>query len=76
MLMKVLNNIAWFPNGSKVITNENEVGIIIKQNKGLADRPIIKIIRDSSGNDLEDGPVKNLLECLTVFIVDTADEKI
>ena len=76
MLMKVLTNIAWFPNGSKVITNENEVGIIIKQNKGLADRPIIKIIRDSSGNDLEDGPVKNLLECLTVFIVDTADEKI
>lgn len=76
MLIKVLSNIAWFPNGSKVITNENEVGIIIKQNKGLADRPIIKIIRDSSGNDLKDGPVKNLLECLTVFIVDTTDEEI
>ena len=76
MLIKVLSNIAWFPNGSKVITNENEVGIIIKQNKGLADRPIIKIIRDSSGNELKDGPVKNLLECLTVFIVDTTDEEI
>lgn len=76
MLTKVVSNIAWFPNGSKVITNENEVGVIIKQNKGLADRPIIKIIRDSSGNILEDGPVKNLLECLTVFIVDTTDEEI
>lgn len=74
LLSKITANIAWFPTGSVVITNEGETAVIVKQNKGLPDRPIIKIIKDIEGNPVENGEVKNLLECLTIFIVDTIEE--
>lgn len=74
MLAKITSNIAWFPTGTIVKTNEGETAVIVKQNKGLPDRPIIKVIKDMQGDPVEDGEVKNLLECLTVFIVDTVEE--
>lgn len=74
LLMKVVSSIAWFPTGCIVLTNEGETARVIGQNSGLPDRPVIRIIKDAAGNETENGPVKNLLDELTVFIVDTVED--
>ncbi len=52
---------AVYPAGSYVLTNEGEIGIVLKQNKSHSDRPIIKIIYDKYGKkipyDLEKKPI-------------------
>lgn len=73
ILAKVVSNIAWFPTGSVVITNEGETCKIIRQNRGLPDRPIIQVIKDSAGIPIQNGEIKNLLDRLTIFIVDTVE---
>lgn len=70
---KIISQIAWFPNGSKVTTNEGDTAIIISQNKGLPDRPVIKLLTDAEGNPYETEKIKDLTEHLTVFIVDTEE---
>ena len=37
-------------------------------------RPVIKILKDSEGNDVKDDIVKNLTEQLTIFITDTIED--
>ena len=73
MLNVLTQTVVWFPNGSHVITNSGEIGEVIGQNKGLPDRPIIKLVKDASGNPFVREPVKDLTECLTLFITDTVD---
>ena len=65
------NNIAVYPNGSKVRTNENETAIVIRQNHKFPTRPVIKIIRDSSGKQITAEVIKDLTKCLTTFIENT-----
>lgn len=73
MTTGIMNDIAWFPNGSTVLTNEGEVALILGQNHSLPDRPIIKILRTADGQECEGEVIKDLTECLTVFIIDTID---
>ena len=73
MINFLINKIAWFPNGTKVETNENECGIIIRQNKGFPDRPVIKITGQTDGIIYAEPVEKDLTEYLTVFITDTAE---
>lgn len=73
MTTGIMNDIAWFPNGSTVLTNEGEVALIIGQNHSLPDRPIIKILRTADGKECEGEVIKDLTEYLTVFIIDTID---
>lgn len=74
MLAKVIINIAWFPTGCKVITNEGEIGVVIRQNKGLPDRPVIKMITRCDGKSYVTETIKDLTKILTIFIVDTIDD--
>ncbi len=74
ILSKVIVNIAWFPTGSLVVTNEGETGKIISQNRGLPDRPVIKIVKNADGTPCDKDIVKDLTDNLTVFIVDTVEE--
>ncbi|MGL5259060.1 MAG: HD-GYP domain-containing protein [Lachnospiraceae bacterium] len=64
----LLKFIAVFPSNSIVITNKNETGIIIGQNKGFPERPIIKIISDASGNPVDDNNIIDLLKNNDIFI--------
>ncbi len=73
ILSKVLQNLAWFTTGAVVKTNDGETARVIRQNKGLPDRPVIKIIRDKNGNEVGEEIVKDLTKCLTVFITDTLE---
>ncbi len=69
-----LHFIAAYPMGTKVCTNEGEIGVVIRQNPGFPSRPIIRIIRDKSGKDVKDSVIKNLLHELTIFIEKVLDE--
>ncbi len=73
MTTAIMNDIAWFPNGSKVLTNEGELALIIGQNHSLPDRPIIRILRTADGEECSGEVIKDLTEHLTVFIIDTID---
>jgi len=59
---------AVYPSGSKVITNEKETAIVIHQNKGFPERPIIQITRDKFGNPIEDDNIIDLVKINNVFI--------
>lgn len=70
---QLLQMVAMYPIGTKVITSDNEVGVVIKQNKECIDRPVIKIISDKDGRAVEEDIVKDMTINLTMFIVDTID---
>mgnify|MGYP002509686792 FL=1 len=59
---------AVYPAGSYVLTNEGEIGIVLRQNKNNPDRPFIKIIYDKLGNRVQHDFVKDLLTEENVFI--------
>lgn len=67
-----LGIVATYPVGTKVRTNENEIGIVVRQNREFANRPVIRIMKDRYGNDVEKPYEKDLLRVLNVFIVDNA----
>lgn len=64
---------AVYPAGTKVITNEGEVGIVLSQNKHFQDRPIIRIIRDKVGNEVKEEVIKDLVKVHHVFIEKITD---
>ncbi len=73
-VVKVFNDsVAAFPNGTIVLTNEEELGIVLKQNNSCPTRPVIRIIRDRDGNKCSDWVEKNLMEHHTLFIIDTVE---
>lgn len=68
---KFLETVAAYPVGLEVITNEGEIGKVIRQNKEAPYRPVLKMLKHSDGSDYEEGIEKDLMKALTVFIVDT-----
>ena len=64
----LLDFTAVYPSGSKVFTNEKETAIVIRQNKGFPERPVLQIVTDKSGKTLEGNVIKDLLEYNNVFI--------
>lgn len=64
-------SVAAYPIGALVTTNQNEVGIVLRQNPKSPTRPIIRIIQDEHGNRPSDWIEKDLTKELTLFITDT-----
>lgn len=67
----LLDFIALYPNGTKVMTNEGEIGIVIKQNSTFKERPVLSIIKDKNGNTIN--KEKDLLKHLNIFIENVID---
>lgn len=64
----LLEFVAVYPCGSKVVTNEGETAIVIHQNKGFPERPAIQIITNKEGREPEKLVIKDLLKYNSVFI--------
>ena len=64
---------AVYPSGTKVVTNEGEIGVVLAQNKDFQDRPILQILKDRNGNDLEEEVIKDLVKVHNIFIEKTLD---
>lgn len=63
-------SVAAYPTGSMVITNTNQKGIVTQQNKNAPTRPMIRIVSEDENGEWSLGEEKNLLEELTLFIID------
>lgn len=68
------DSVAAYPTGSIVMTNQNETGIVLRQNPQFPTRPVIRIIKDSEGNMPTEWLEKDLVKELTLFITDTVLE--
>lgn len=69
----LVDSVAAYPTGTIVITNQEEVGIVLRQNTKCPTRPVIRIVQDSDGNPTETWIEKDLTVELTLFIKDTTD---
>jgi len=70
---KLMELIALYPVGMQVVTNEGEVGVVVKQNGEMTDRPVIRMLVHSDGSKYQDKVNKDLMRLLTLFIVDTIE---
>lgn len=59
---------AVYPVGTKVLTNEKELAVVIRQNKEFSDRPVLRILADAEGNKVEEEQIKDLVKVHHVFI--------
>lgn len=57
---------AVYPAGSRVRTSEGEIGAVLYQNKEFPDRPVLRIIKDKDGKNVD--RVMDLVERDSVFI--------
>ncbi len=57
---------AVYPAGSVVKTNEGEIGVVLYQNKGFPNRPVIRITKDKKGKKID--VIKDLVQVNNVFI--------
>lgn len=64
-------SVAAYPIGALVMTNQNEIGIVLRQNSKCPTRPVIRIIKDDKGNKPTNWVEKDLTNELTLFIMDT-----
>ena len=63
-----LQLIAVYPVGSKVRTNQGEIGIVMKQNAHFPERPVIRIMKDRFGQAIQGEKIINLIKDTTVVI--------
>lgn len=68
---KLLKSVAVYPVGINVITSEGEMGVVVRQNHKFTDRPVIRMLKHADGSQYKDDVEKDLMEYLTLFIVDT-----
>lgn len=59
---------AVYPAGTKVMTNEGELAVVLSQNINFQDRPIIRILKDKNGNDVKGEVIKDLVKVHNIFI--------
>lgn len=73
-VVKVFNtSIAAYPTGTTVLTSEDEIGIVIRQNKEQPTRPVLRMLKDKSGNKYKEWVEKDLLKELSLFVKDTIE---
>ena len=68
---KLLESVAVYPVGINVIASEGEMGVVVRQNHKFTDRPVIRMLKHADGSQYKDDVEKDLMEYLTLFIVDT-----
>lgn len=64
---------AVYPAGTRVMTNEGEVAVVLSQNKDFQDRPVIRILKDKNGNDVKGEVIKDLVKVHNIFIEKAMD---
>jgi len=69
----LLDFIAVYPSGNKVIINTGEMAVVIRQNKGFPERPVLQLIADRNGRMVEGVLVRDLLEYTNIFIEKVID---
>jgi HD-GYP domain-containing protein (c-di-GMP phosphodiesterase class II) len=66
-----VDSVAAYPTGGLVMTNQDEIGIVLRQSPQCPTRPVIRIIKNKEGNKPSQWIEKDLTKELTLFIIDT-----
>lgn len=69
MVGKFIGLLAVYPNGTMVHLSDGRMGLVKEQNSNMPFRPIVRIIKDAGGNDVEAYEV-DLIEALHLTILD------
>jgi putative nucleotidyltransferase with HDIG domain len=69
----LIKQIAIYPNGSMVRLSNNSIGIVKEQNTNFPLRPIVRVIADSEGNEVDTFEV-DLMKLLSVTIIESEIE--
>lgn len=69
-----VDSVAAYPTGTLVITNGGEEGIVLRQNPKCPTRPVIRLLKNRDGDQIQDWVEKDLTKELTLFIIDTIME--
>lgn len=64
----ILDFTAVYPSGSKVITSEGDMAVVIRQNNGFPERPVIQLIADRNRKLIQGTVVRDLLQYTSLFI--------
>lgn len=64
----LLDFTAVYPSGTVVILSTGEMGIIIRQNQQFPERPVVRVIKDVKGNNIEEERICDLLKVHNVYI--------
>ena len=67
-LNKKLDFTAVYPSGNKVLLNTGETAIVVNQNKGFPERPMVQLVMNQNGVVYDKIEVRNLLEYPNIFI--------
>lgn len=59
---------AVYPAGSQVILSDNSIGKVIRQNREFPNRPVVQIIKDKNGKDVNNENIIDLIKVNNVFI--------
>lgn len=59
---------AVYPAGSQVILSDNSIGKVIRQNREFPDRPVVQIIKDKNGKDVDNENIIDLIKVNNIFI--------
>ena len=68
-----IQQIAIYPNGSMVRLSDKNYGIIEKQNRSMPLRPVVRVVSDQYGNDI-DIYVVDLMKELSMTIIESEVE--
>jgi hypothetical protein len=64
LLKLFVNCVGIVPIGSLILLDSNELAVVVRpaQDKGNAERPIVRMVADSSGNPVDESPEVDLTE--------------
>lgn len=64
---------AVYPAGTRVMTNEGELAVVLSQNKDFSERPVIRILKDRNGKNVKGEVIKDLVKIHNIFIEKALD---
>lgn len=62
------DSVARYPNGTRVMTSDGEIAVVVRQNIDFPSRPVIKILEEKNGKKVVQPLEKNLVKELSLFI--------
>lgn len=68
-----IKQIAIYPNGSMVVLSDNTIGIVKEQNKNFPLRPIVRVITNKDGKEIEPYEI-DLMKILSITILESEIE--
>ena len=68
-----LSLIAVYPTGTRVVTNEGEEAVVVRQNNGFQERPVLRITHNQNGKEVTGIVIKDLVKVHNIFIEKVLD---